>query len=114
MFGYQLPELKNVIDMFHWNSLFTTKEKDEIELSMAYLIDNLIEGDPLGYSCPKFESNLKEYVLKNTLLVMKEIHGETHLEKQLIEGEFAVRNVAFSNSKSVLYVPWGNNLLVKN
>ena len=85
MFGYQLPELKNVIDMFHWNSLFTTKEKDEIELSMAYLIDNLIEGDPLGYSCPKFESNLKEYVLKNTLLVMKEIHGETHLEKQLIE-----------------------------
>ena len=79
--GCQLPELKNIINLFQWNSLFTTKNKDEIELCMGNLIDNFIEGDPLGYSCPKFELNLKDYVFTNMLLILKEICSE----KQIVQ-----------------------------
>lgn len=81
LFGYQLPELKNIVDLFQWTSLFTRKERDEIELSMGNLIDNFIEGDPLGYSSPKFELNLKDYVFTNMLLPLKEIYGEKQLEQ---------------------------------
>ena len=77
--GCQLPELKNIINLFQWNSLFTTKNKDEIELCMGNLIDNFIEGDPLGYSCPKFELNLKDYVFTNMLLILKEICSEKQI-----------------------------------
>lgn len=81
LFGYQLPELKNIVDLFQWTSLFTRKERDEIELSMGNLIDNFIEGDPLEYSSPKFELNLKDYVFTNMLLPLKEIYGEKQLEQ---------------------------------
>lgn len=79
LLGYQLPDLKNIINLFNWKSLLSTKEKDEIELSMGNLIDNFIEGDPLGFSSPYFESNLKEYVFENILILLKEVYIEkTH------------------------------------
>ena len=78
LFGYQLPDLKNIIDLFNWKSLLSTKEKDEIELSMGNLIDNFIEGDPLGFSSPYFEFNLKDYVQRNTFILLKEVYiGKT-------------------------------------
>ena len=73
LFGYQLPELKNIINFFRWNSLLTTEERDEIELSMGTLIDNFIEGDALGFSNPYFELNMKEYVFKNMSMSLKEV-----------------------------------------
>ena len=78
LLGYQLPDLKNIIDLFNWKSLLSTKEKDEIELSMGNLIDNFIEGDPLGFSSPYFEFNLKDYVQRNTFILLKEVYiGKT-------------------------------------
>ena len=76
IFGYQLPTLKNIINLFSWNSILTVREKDEIELSIATLIDNFIEGDPLGFSCPYFELNLREYVFNNMLISLKEIFND--------------------------------------
>ena len=73
LFGYQLPELKNIINLFRWNNLLTTEERDEIELSMGTLIDNFIEGDALGFSNPYFELNMKEYVFKNMSMSLKEV-----------------------------------------
>jgi len=73
LFGYQLPELKNIINLFRWNNLLTREERDEIELSMGTLIDNFIEGDVLGFSNPYFELNLKEYVFKNMSISLKEV-----------------------------------------
>jgi putative phage-type endonuclease len=73
LFGYQLPTLKNIINLFNWNSILTVQEKDEVELSIATLIDNFIEGDPLGFSSPYFELKLKDYVFKNMLISLKEI-----------------------------------------
>ena len=58
LFGYQLPSLKNIINLFNWKSILTVQEKDEVELSIATLIDNFIEGDPLGFSSPYFELKL--------------------------------------------------------
>lgn len=83
LFGYQLPELKNIINLFNWKSLLSIKEKDEIELSMGNLIDNFIEGDPLGFSSPYFEFNLKEYVFKNILILLKEVYIEKNQDKGL-------------------------------
>jgi putative phage-type endonuclease len=78
LFGYQLPDLKNIINLFNWKSLLSTKEKDEIELSMGNLIDNFIEGDPLSFSSPYFEFNLKDYVQRNTFILLKEVYiGKT-------------------------------------
>ena len=65
LFSNQLKALQNVIKNFNIKSVFTTKEKDEIILSMGNLIDNFIMNDPLGYSSPYFDENLKEYVFKN-------------------------------------------------
>ena len=59
LFGYQLPELKNIINLFRWKNILTIEETDEIELSIGTLIDNFIEGDVLGFSNPYFELNLK-------------------------------------------------------
>jgi putative phage-type endonuclease len=73
LFGYQLPELKNIINLFRWKNILTIEETDEIELSMGTLIDNFIEGDVLGFSNPYFELNLKEYVFKNMLLSLGEV-----------------------------------------
>ena len=73
LFGYQLPELKNIINMFRWKNILTTEERDDIELSMGTLIDNFIEGDALGFSNPYFELNLKEYVFKNMLMSLREV-----------------------------------------
>ena len=73
LFGYQLPELKNIINMFRWKNILTIEEKDDIELSMGTLIDNFIEGDALGFSNPYFELNLKEYVFKNMLMSLREV-----------------------------------------
>ena len=73
LFGYQLPSLKNIINLFNWNSILTVQEKDEVELSIATLIDNFIEGDPLGFSNSYFELKLKDYVFKNMLISLREI-----------------------------------------
>lgn len=83
LFGFQLPELKNIADLFNWKSILTTKEKDEIELSMGNLIDNFIEGEPLGFSSPHFENNLKNYVFNNILILLKELFDETLIEEEL-------------------------------
>ena len=87
LFGYQLPELKNIINLFNWRSILSSKERDEIELSMGNLIDNFIEGDPLGFSNPQFDFNLKEYVFTNTFLLLKELYAEKTQEKELKELE---------------------------
>ncbi len=84
LFGYQLPELKNIINLFNWKGLVTTKEKDEIELSMGNLIDNFIEGDPLGFSSPYFEFNLKDYVQRNTFILLKEAYIGKTLDKETV------------------------------
>ena len=34
--------LKNIINLFNWKSILSSKERDEIELSMGNLIDNFI------------------------------------------------------------------------
>jgi len=81
LYGYQLDKLKNIINLFQWNSLFNMEEKDEIELCMGNLIDNFIEEDPLRFSCPKFEINLKDYVFTNMLLILKEIYSETQISQ---------------------------------
>lgn len=73
LFGYQLPELKNIINFFRWKNIFTIQERDDIELSMGTLIDNFIEGDVLGFSNPHFEYNLKEYVFNNMLMSLSEV-----------------------------------------
>jgi hypothetical protein len=73
LFGYQLPELKNIINFFQWKNIFTIQERDDIELSMGTLIDNFIEGDVLGFSNPHFEFNLKEYVFTNMLMSLSEV-----------------------------------------
>ena len=73
LFGYQLPDLKNIINLFRWKNILSIEEKDDIELSMGTLIDNFIEGDVLGFSNPYFELNLKEYVFKNMLMSLNEV-----------------------------------------
>jgi len=88
LFGYQLPDLKNIINLFNWKSLLSTKEKDEIELSMGNLIDNFIEGDPLSFSSPYFEFNLKDYVQRNTFILLKEVYiGKTQDNEKVLELE---------------------------
>ena len=87
LFGYQLPELKNIINLFNWRSILSSKERDEIELSMGNLIDNFIEGDPLGFSNPQFDFNLKEYVFTNTFILLKELYTDKTQEKELKELE---------------------------
>ena len=81
LFSNQLKTLQNVIKNFNIKSVFTTKERDEIILSMGNLIDNFIMNDPLGYSSPYFDENLKEYVFKNMLLTLNEIFVEDGLLK---------------------------------
>jgi len=88
LFGYQLPYLKNIINLFNWKSLLSTKENDEIELSMGNLIDNFIEGDPLSFSSPYFEFNLKDYVQRNTFILLKEVYiGKTQDNEKVLELE---------------------------
>jgi len=88
LFGYQLPDLKNIINLFNWKSLLSTKENDEIELSMGNLIDNFIEGDPLSFSSPYFEFNLKDYVQRNTFILLKEVYiGKTQDNEKVLELE---------------------------
>jgi len=84
LFGYQLPELKNIINLFNWKKLLSTKEKDDIELSMGNLIDNFIESDILGFSNPNFEFNMKEYVIQNTFILLKEVYTYTIKDKEKI------------------------------
>lgn len=81
LFSNQLKTLQNVIKNFNIKSVFTTKERDEIILSMGNLIDNFIMNDPLGYSSPYFDENLKEYVFKNMLLTLNELFVEDELLK---------------------------------
>lgn len=81
LYENQLSKLINIIDTFKWSSLFSRKDKDEIKLTMGNLIDNYIQEDPLGYSSPKFEIGLKDYVFNNTLLSLKECYSENQLEQ---------------------------------
>ena len=81
LFGYQLPDLKNIINLFRWKNILSIEEKDDIELSMGTLIDNFIEGDALGFSNPHFEFNLKEYVFKNMLMSLNEVFYDNNCIK---------------------------------
>lgn len=84
LFGYQLPDLKNIINLFNWKRLVTIKDKDEIELSMGNLIDNFIECDPLGFSSLYFEFNLKDYVQQNTFILLKESYIDKTHDKETV------------------------------
>ena len=100
LYENQLSKLINIIDTFKWSSLFSRKDKDEIKLTMGNLIDNYIQEDPLGYSSPKFEIGLKDYVFNNTLLSLKECYSENQLEqlKEELDGIYVkIHKYYFTN-----------------
>ena len=84
----QLPLLNNIITLFKIDKIFTCKEKDDIELSLSSLVDNFITGDPLGFSNPNFEYNLKEYVFNNIFLLLKNVYDNEELLELELESIF--------------------------
>ena len=50
---------------------------------MANLMDTFIEGNPLSFSNPNFEHELKEYTYKNIFILLKHLYDETELIKEI-------------------------------
>ena len=79
----QIPILKNIINLFDFKQLFTVEEDEELKLSIANLMDTFIEVNPLSFSNPNFEYNLKEYTFKNIFILLKHLYDETELTNEI-------------------------------
>ena len=85
LFSNQLTTLQNIIKNFNIKPLFSKKEADELSLSIGNLIDNFITNEPLGFSSPYFNDNMREYVFKNTFITISELFDKEETLKQAEE-----------------------------
>ena len=85
LFSNQLNSLHNIIKNFSIKPVFCKKDADEISLSIGNLIDNFITNDPLGFSSPYFNDNMREYVFKNIFITISELFDKQDMLKRAEE-----------------------------
>ena len=85
LFSNQLSSLHNIIKNFSIKPVFCKKDADEISLSIGNLIDNFITNDPLGFSSPYFNDNMREYVFKNIFITISELFDKQDMLKRAEE-----------------------------
>jgi putative phage-type endonuclease len=93
----QLSDLVNISSRFNIKSIISRKEADEIELSMSNMMDIYINENPLEFSSPHFEDNLKDYVITNMTVVLKHLYDESRLILKLESIYNKLNKYYFSN-----------------
>ena len=78
-----LPELTDIINTFDISTLISPIEKTDIELTMADIMDNYIENNPLSFSSPKFHEDMDNYVIS---IILQTI-GHIYIDKESLEFE---------------------------
>ena len=58
----ELPILVNIINLFNYSKLIKQCDIDELELTIADLIDHFIETQPLSVSNYNFHTNINDYL----------------------------------------------------
>jgi len=56
--------------------ILSNSEQDEVELTISNVIDTYIETNPLGFSSPYVEDDLKDYVISNVLVGLHGLYDE--------------------------------------
>ena len=60
--------------------ILNTQERDEIALTISNIMDTYIEKSPLEISSPNFEDNIREYVLSNLFINLKDLYDNEILQ----------------------------------
>jgi putative phage-type endonuclease len=81
----ELPIIRNIISLFNLSSLISSKDIDEIQLTLGDLMDNYIENCPLAFSSPNFHRDLDEYVIS---IIIQSI-GHLYTDKELLSSELS-------------------------
>ena len=83
MFINELPSLKNIINVFNIFKTFSYGERNDLELTLAELMDNYIENTPLSFSSPHFHQQMDDYI---TTIMMSSI-SHIYSNKESMEYE---------------------------
>jgi len=86
MFIHELPDLKNIINFFNIFKTFSSSEKDDLEITIAELMDNYIENTPLSFSSPHFHQQMDDYITTNIIDTISNIYSDKEtLEYEIME-----------------------------
>jgi putative phage-type endonuclease len=78
--------------------ILNTHECDEISLTISNIMDTYIEKSPLEISSPHFEDNIREYVLSNLFLNLKELYNDATILQYWLEILYVkTSNIYFAN-----------------
>jgi len=79
----ELPNLTDIINTFNKFTLISSSEKTDIELSMADVMDNYIENNPLLVSSPKFHTDMDYYIIS----IISQTIDHLYIDKESLEYE---------------------------
>ena len=79
----ELPIIKNILHLFNLSGLISSKDTDELELTLGELMDNYIENCPLSFSSPNFHRDMDEYVIT---IIIQSI-GHLYTDQELLSSE---------------------------
>ena len=86
MFINELPSLKNIINLFNIFKTFSSAEKNDLELTIAELMDNYIENTPLSFSSPYFHQQIDDFITTNMMSSISHIYSDKEsMEYELVE-----------------------------
>ena len=86
MFINKLPSLKNIINLFNIFKNFSSIEKDDLELTIAEIMDNYIENTPLSFSSPHFHQQMDDFITTNMMSSISHIYSDIKsMEYELVE-----------------------------
>ena len=86
MFINELPSLKNIINLFNIFKTFSSAEKNDLELTIAELMDNYIENTPLSFSSPHFHQQMDDFITTNMMSSISHIYSDKEsMEYELME-----------------------------
>ena len=84
----ELPILVNIINLFNYSKLIKQCDIDELELTIADLIDHFIETQPLSVSNYNFHTNINDYlynIIHNSISNMYNDNQKESLQEELID-----------------------------
>lgn len=79
----ELPIIKNILNLFNLSGLISSKDTDELQLTLGELMDNYIENCPLSFSSPNFHRDMDEYVIT---IIIQSI-GHLYTDQELLSSE---------------------------
>jgi len=80
-----LSKLIDISNQFNTKRLFSSKEHDDIVLSMSSIMDNFICENPLIFSSPYFHEIIEKHTVENIMTMLKFLYTDTRMHDILEE-----------------------------